>query len=49
MKQIDKESKFYSDQWPKSKGIVEWWGGFEKEEVADHFNIILSNKFLFST
>lgn len=35
MKQIDKESKFYSDQWPKSKGIVEWWGGFEKEEVAE--------------
>ena len=34
MKQT-KESKFYQDHWPKSTGIVDWWGGFEKDEIAE--------------
>ena len=29
-------SKFYEDSFPKSKGIVEWWGGYPKEEVGEN-------------
>ena len=29
-------SKFYQDSFPKSKGIVEWWGGYPKEEVSEN-------------
>ena len=29
-------SKFYEDSFPKSKGIVEWWGGYPKEEVSEN-------------
>ena len=33
---IDKTiTKFYEDSFPNSKGIVEWWGGFESEQVGE--------------
>ena len=28
-------TKFYEDSFPNSKGIVEWWGGFESEQVGE--------------